>query len=72
MLLKGVSNFLKKEINKEYLNPNKVSSLKMLFFDCLSSKIRSRFNNSKILRRTQHYKLFKEGLADYRAEIDIV
>ena len=37
-LLRGLSNYFKQAINDEYMNPTKVSSLKMLFFDSLSNK----------------------------------
>ena len=52
-LMSGMSTYFEKEINKEYLNERKVASLKMLFFDCLSSKLRAYFDHSKILNRNQ-------------------
>ena len=59
ILMKGMSNYFKKEIDKEYLNPKKVTSLKMLFFNCIPKRFVSKFDNSKILRRTDQYRLFK-------------
>ena len=70
--MRGMSTFFEKKINKEYLNENKVSPLKMLFFDCLSSKLKLRFENSRILRRNYQYRLFAQGLSDFKDEIDIV
>lgn len=56
--MKGMSSFFQNQINREYLNEKKVTSLKMLFFDCLSQKNRARFDNSKILHRNAQYRLF--------------
>ena len=56
------------------MNPEKVASLKMLFFDCISSRRRRWFNETqvKFLQRNNHYRLFKQGLHDYNEEINIV
>ena len=67
-----MSTFFEKKINREYLNENKVSPLKMLFFDCLSSKLKVRFENSRILRRNYQYRLFAQGFSDFKDEIDVV
>ena len=53
VLMRGLTNFFKQEIDKEYLNYKKVTSLKMLFFDCLPKKYRSKFDNAKFLTRTE-------------------
>ena len=67
-----MSTFFEKKINREYLNENKVSPLKMLFFDCLSSKLKVRFENSRILRQNYQYRLFAQGFSDFKDEIDVV
>ena len=53
VLMRGLANFFKQEIDKEYLNYKKVTSLKMLFFDCLPKKYSSKFDNTRFFSRTE-------------------
>ena len=76
-MLNSLTNYFKGEINKEYLNPNKVRSLKMLFLDSVKScslKWAHSLNQSKfsLIKRTTHYRLFDEGLKKYEEETSIV
>ena len=55
-------------------NPNKISSMKMLFFAAIPNLWRERLNNNrfKCLRRGKNYRLFEKGIKKYEEEIDIV
>ena len=56
------------------MNPKKVKPLKMMFFDCLPLRNRKWFSDTNIefLKRNKHYRLFSQGLIDYKKEINIV
>ena len=64
---KALTNFFVGRLNTESLNPKKVSSLKMLFFDYLPRSLRSSFNRTRfrLLQRTDHYRHFEAGQKDY-------
>ena len=65
-----------KKIDKENfdLNPKKVSSLKMLFFESIPNSWRERLIKTKYrcLRRGKNYTKFEDGIKQYEEEIDIV
>ena len=56
------------------LNPSKISSIKMLFFDLIPKSWRKSLEDSgyKLLRRGENYRLFEKGIMEYQEEIDIV
>ena len=56
------------------LNPNKISSLKMLFFAAIPNSWRDGLNENrfKCLRRGKNYRRFEEGIKSFEEEIDIV
>ena len=63
-------------MNKETikLKPNKISSMKMLFFAALPNSWRDKLNENKCkcLRRGENYRMFEKGIKKYEEEIDIV
>ena len=71
--MKAIRGYFKQRIETN-LDNNKVSSLKMLLFDCLPRRHRSIFNNSSFtcLKRSTEYRLFEEGMRKYEDEINIV
>ena len=74
---RALTEYFTKDVNKkgkEQLDPNRLSSLKMLLFDLIPRWCKNRLTNSKCgpLARTQRYKYFENGLKDYEDEINIV
>ena len=68
-----VDRTMDEEINFT-LNPNKISSLKMLFFASIPNSWRDKLNKSpfKCLKRGKNYRRFEKGIEKYEKEIDIV
>ena len=73
-IIRNLTKFFVGRINREYLNPAKVRSLKMLFFDCIPRKCKLSLHKTrfKLLKRSRHYRLFDRGIEDYEKEINIV
>ena len=71
--LKRSASILRKSIN-DTIDHTKLSSFKMLLFDCIPRKCRNKLNNSSIrcIRREHKYKVFEQGLKLYEQEINIV
>ena len=64
----------RQKVHLEDLDPDKINSIKNLFFDCLPQKSIKSFNRTECqsFKRSEQYRLFDEALKKYNEEIDIV